>query len=230
MCGICGVFYFEGSTGQVDEPVLRRMTATMVHRGPDGEGLWLPELLLMRVDKTTMSTSVEARVPFLDRALVEFSMGIPMAVKIRAAVTKHILKKACQGLIPDRIIHRRQGGFAAPLTEWLRGDFGAEVEETIVASRLRAEGYLDYAELASLFARHRGELTPAFTSGRSYNLTAWVRHMDRRAPSGLTPGRAARRWWILPEALSGAAGPRRPAAGRSGSVGRSRQRVAARRR
>ena len=59
--------------------------------------LRLPELLLMRVDKITMSTSVEGRVPFLDHRLVNFTQDIPMAWKVRGGETKYILKKALAG-------------------------------------------------------------------------------------------------------------------------------------
>jgi asparagine synthase (glutamine-hydrolysing) len=72
----------------------------------------LPELLLMRVDKMTMATSVEARVPFLDHKLVEFSMKIPLSLKIKNGETKYILKKAVEGLIPRNIIYRKKIGFA----------------------------------------------------------------------------------------------------------------------
>jgi len=72
----------------------------------------LPELLLMRVDKMTMATSVEARVPFLDHKLVEFSMKIPWQLKIKNGETKYILKKAVEGLIPRNIIYRKKIGFA----------------------------------------------------------------------------------------------------------------------
>jgi asparagine synthase (glutamine-hydrolysing) len=72
----------------------------------------LPELLLMRVDKMTMATSVEARVPFLDHKLVEFSMRIPWQLKIKNGETKYILKKAVEGLIPRNIIYRKKIGFA----------------------------------------------------------------------------------------------------------------------
>lgn len=72
----------------------------------------LPELLLMRVDKMTMATSVEARVPFLDHKLVEFSMKIPWQLKIKNGETKYILKKAVEGLIPHNIIYRKKIGFA----------------------------------------------------------------------------------------------------------------------
>ena len=65
----------------------------------------------MRVDKMTMATSVEARVPFLDHKLVEFSMKIPLRLKIKNGETKYILKKAVEGLIPRNIIYRKKIGF-----------------------------------------------------------------------------------------------------------------------
>ena len=81
----------------------------------------LPELLLMRVDKVTMAHSIEARVPFLDHRLVEYAMKIPSSLKLKNGITKYILKKAVEGLIPDDIIYRPKQGFNAPMTEWLRG-------------------------------------------------------------------------------------------------------------
>src|SRR5262249_47643249 len=70
----------------------------------------LAELLLMRVDKITMASSVEARVPFLDHALVEFTMRIPTELKVRNGQTKYLLKRAMTGILPDEIIHRRNRG------------------------------------------------------------------------------------------------------------------------
>ncbi|HVG20033.1 MAG TPA: asparagine synthase (glutamine-hydrolyzing), partial [Blastocatellia bacterium] len=68
--------------------------------------LRLSELLLMRVDKMTMATSVEARVPFLDHKLVEFAMTIPRGMKYRNGETKYVLKQALSGIIPDRVLKR----------------------------------------------------------------------------------------------------------------------------
>src|SRR6185369_4688056 len=88
--------------------------------------LRLPELLLMRVDKMTMATSVEARVPFLDHKLVEFAMTIPQGMKFNNGETKHILKRALKGVVPDRVLARKKKGFGAPVREWFRGA-GSEV-------------------------------------------------------------------------------------------------------
>src|SRR5262245_2910859 len=93
--------------------------------------LRLPELLLMRVDKIGMSESLEARVPFLDHHLVEFTMDIPEHWKTKDGTAKYLLKKAVQGLIPDEIINRKKMGFGAPMREWLCRDFGSEVKSSI---------------------------------------------------------------------------------------------------
>jgi len=97
--------------------------------------LRLPELLLMRVDKVTMSTSVEARVPFLDQDLVEFSMDLPLKMRLRGDVGKYLLKKALRGVLPDTIIDRRKMGFGAPVREWLSGPFGDYTREKLLGSR-----------------------------------------------------------------------------------------------
>lgn len=80
----------------------------------------LPELLLMRVDKMSMATAVEARVPFLDHKLVEFALTIPQNLKYHNGVTKYILKKAAEGILPHDIIYRKKIGFAAPTTRWFK--------------------------------------------------------------------------------------------------------------
>ncbi|MGB9665229.1 MAG: asparagine synthase (glutamine-hydrolyzing) [Ignavibacteria bacterium] len=82
----------------------------------------LPELLLMRVDKMSMATSVEARVPFLDYRLVEYSFKIDSKIKVKNSITKYILKKSVEGIIPDEIIYRKKQGFAAPMNYWLQNE------------------------------------------------------------------------------------------------------------
>ncbi len=78
----------------------------------------LPELLLARVDKMTMATSVEGRVPFLDHAHVEYAFQVSSELKYKNGVTKYILKKACEGILPHDVIYRKKVGFAAPTTRW----------------------------------------------------------------------------------------------------------------
>ncbi len=91
----------------------------------------LPELLLGRVDKMTMATAVEARVPFLDHKFVELALSIPTSVKVADGELKHILKRAVRGVIPDDIIDRKKQGFGLPMREWLAGGLGEQIERRV---------------------------------------------------------------------------------------------------
>ena len=115
----------------------------------------LPELLLMRVDKVSMATSVEARVPFLDHRLVEYSMTIPQEFKIKKGEPKYILKKAVEGIVPNNIIYRKKQGFAAPVSEWLRNEWSTFAESTILDSTLVWNGTFRREYIKSMIDRHR---------------------------------------------------------------------------
>lgn len=137
----------------------------------------LPELLLMRVDKITMSTSVEGRVPFLDHDLVEFTMDIPMEWKVRGGEPKYLLKKALRGIVPDEVIDRPKMGFNAPMAEWLRGEFGGWARDTVLGSHLLERGFFDRERIIELFAEHRaGKRNNALHLWILTNLAAWHDH------------------------------------------------------
>jgi asparagine synthase (glutamine-hydrolysing) len=136
--------------------------------------LRLPELLLMRVDKIAMSVSLEARVPFLDHHLVEYTMDIPMKDKVKGKTAKHLLKKAVEGLIPDEIIHRKKMGFGAPMSQWMRGAFGKHVEASVLSSRLLNRGFFNKGYIQDLFHDHfSGRRDNSLYLWTLFNLTAW---------------------------------------------------------
>lgn len=91
----------------------------------------LPELLLMRVDKMSMGVSLEGRVPFLDHKFVELALGIPSKIKTKNNQLKYILKKAVRGVIPDELIDRPKQGFGVPIAEWLHGECGNYMRNTL---------------------------------------------------------------------------------------------------
>lgn len=93
--------------------------------------LRLPELLLMRVDKMSMATSVEARVPYLDHEFVGLAMSIPEREKLHGKTTKHLFKETVRGLIPDEIIDRPKQGFAVPVEEWLQTGLGEVIRHKL---------------------------------------------------------------------------------------------------
>lgn len=144
--------------------------------------LRLPELLLMRVDKIAMSVSLEARVPFLDRDLVDFTFDIPEEWKTRNGEPKYLLKKAVEGLIPHELIYRKKMGFGAPMSEWLRGDFGKRVEREMMASGLMRRGFFDVDVIREMFVNHRSQRADvALQIWTLYNLTAWYDYwIDRK--------------------------------------------------
>jgi asparagine synthase (glutamine-hydrolysing) len=137
----------------------------------------LAELLLMRVDKMTMATSVEARVPFLDRELVEFALALPAEMKVRDGVGKWLLKQAVDGLLPGEIVHRPKQGFGAPVAEWFRGELGVRARREIRDSSLAERGLLDYERIDELWAAHRsGRADWSFQLWNLYNVSAWHDH------------------------------------------------------
>lgn len=137
----------------------------------------LAELLLMRVDKMTMATSVEARVPFLDRELVEFALALPPDMKVHGGVGKWLLKRAVDGLLPSDIVYREKQGFGAPVAEWFRGDLGTRAQREIRGSSLAERGLLDYARIDRLWAEHRSGRTDwSFQLWNLYNVSAWHDH------------------------------------------------------
>lgn len=95
------------------------------HADPLNRVMWfdfmtyLPDDLLVKVDRATMLASVEARAPYLDREVMELALPAPSRLKVRGITTKAILKEAARGLVPDAVIHRRKRGLSVPVARWL---------------------------------------------------------------------------------------------------------------
>ncbi|HKV38117.1 MAG TPA: asparagine synthase (glutamine-hydrolyzing) [Blastocatellia bacterium] len=139
--------------------------------------LRLPELLLMRVDKITMAASIEARVPFLDYKLVEFAMNIPSRMKYKNGETKHILKRALRGRIPEHVINRPKKGFGAPINEWMFDRLGGFLEDSLFNSSLRKREFFDYDYVRLLLDRQsQGRVNNSFFLWCLLNLTMWYDH------------------------------------------------------
>jgi asparagine synthase (glutamine-hydrolysing) len=144
--------------------------------------LRLPELLLMRVDKMTMSVGLEARVPFLDHRFVGLAMSIPSALKTKNGTLKYVLKKAVRGLVPADLISRRKQGFGLPVNEMFTGPLAA-VADAELRRFCDETDLLDPVEVASV-------MRTADASKRWYllNLAMWWRTFiaaDAAAPSSV---------------------------------------------
>lgn len=129
----------------------------------------LPELLLMRCDKMTMATSVEGRVPFLDHHLVEFAFQIPAHLKYRNGETKYILKKACEGILPNDVIYRPKMGFAAPTKRWFKeGAYFRDYFGDLLATKKSSlQEFMNVAEIERMLAQTQ-------QPGQDHSLYLWV--------------------------------------------------------
>jgi asparagine synthase (glutamine-hydrolysing) len=117
--------------------------------------LRLPELLLMRLDKMGMGASLETRVPYLDHKFVQLAMSIPEQVITRSNQSKHILKKAVRGLIPEEIIDRRKQGFGVPIHDWFLQESGAFARREL-AEFCDQTDFLDRSAVKNLIQSARG--------------------------------------------------------------------------
>ena len=102
--------------------------------------LYLAGQTLVKMDRATMASGVEARAPFLDPELVALVCAMPPSLKLRRWTTKYVLKRALAGRLPDAILQRRKQGFGVPLAQWLRGPLRPILEETLHPDRLRRVG------------------------------------------------------------------------------------------
>jgi asparagine synthase (glutamine-hydrolysing) len=92
---------------------------------------WLPNYLLMKVDKMTMAHGLEARVPFLDHKLLEFSCKLPANLKLKGFTGKYILRKSMESVLPKNIAYRKKSGFPMPLNSLLIGDIQESMIQTL---------------------------------------------------------------------------------------------------
>jgi asparagine synthase (glutamine-hydrolysing) len=129
--------------------------------------LRLPELLLMRVDKMTMATALEGRVPFLDHKFVELALSIPTAVKLKNGELKHVLKRAVRGVIPDYLIDRPKQGFGVPMQEWFMSGLADRIKSEVTRFSERT-GLLDPREVRRYVDAGKGSKV-----WQLYNLALW---------------------------------------------------------
>jgi asparagine synthase (glutamine-hydrolysing) len=133
--------------------------------------LRLPELLLMRIDKMTMASSVEARAPFLDPQLIEFAARLPLSVHWTGQGGKRILRRAFRGVVPDSVLEQRKRGFGAPLQRW-SASLGGLAERELLRDPILE--YFDRDALRDLLSQSPAR--QGFEFWVLFNFALWHRH------------------------------------------------------
>ena len=115
---------------------------------------YLPDDILVKLDRAAMAVSLEGRVPFLDHRLVELAWRVPMSAKIKGGVGKKILRDILYRHVPKSLIERPKMGFSVPIGEWLRGPLREWAENLLDQSRLKNEGLLNVAKVRAVWQDH----------------------------------------------------------------------------
>ncbi len=115
----------------------------------------LPGVQLNRVDKMTMASSVEARVPFLNKTVIETAFQIPSALKIKGGNVKFVLKRVAARYIPKEIIERKKVGMQTPLDEWFKTEFVGVAERILDEKNIRGIKYLKPDGVKRLIAKNK---------------------------------------------------------------------------
>lgn len=135
-----------GNWSQKDDP-----TAAMRHWDVKQ---YLPDDLLVKVDRASMSASLESRAPLLDHRVVELAFALPQRMLVRDGVGKWVLRGVLDRYVPRELIERPKAGFSIPLGDWLRGPLREWAETLLNAEELSGQGFLDAEKVSGMWHQH----------------------------------------------------------------------------
>ena len=140
---------------------------------------YLPDQILTKLDRTTMSCSLEGRVPLLDEDVVEFAWNLPMSMKLNKGAGKWAPKALLARYVPTSYIDRPKAGFAPPLGAWLRGPLRDWAESLLSERAIRETGVLNLATSRSIWAAHlSGRVDASGQLWSMLSLQSWLTAHD----------------------------------------------------
>ena len=125
---------------------------------------YLPGDILTKVDRASMATSLEVRVPLLDHKLLEWAATLPPTLRLRAREGKYLLKKAMEGRLPHNILYREKMGFSIPLASWFRGPLREVVRQRLLTGTLEQTGLFDMDFIEHLLDEHSSGISDFSTA------------------------------------------------------------------
>jgi asparagine synthase (glutamine-hydrolysing) len=149
------------------EPVSRMMAADQL--------TYLPEDILVKVDRMSMRHGLEVRNPFLDHRLAEFAARLPLTSKIHGSLQKRLLRNCYRGRLPENVLQRSKHGFSVPLGRWFRQGFRQPFEELVLDGNVAAD-ILERKEILHIWQQHqRGRKDNGFRLWSIYAFCRWYR-------------------------------------------------------
>ena len=142
---------------------------------------YLPDDILVKLDRAAMAVSLETRVPFLDRGILDLAWRLPLDAKLRGGQTKWVLRQVLERHVPATLVERPKMGFGLPIGSWLRGVLAPWAEHLLDERRLRDQGLLDPVPIRRAWELHRaGRRDLGYELWDVLVLQSW---MDRWMPS-----------------------------------------------
>jgi asparagine synthase (glutamine-hydrolysing) len=142
---------------------------------------YLPDDILVKLDRAAMAVSLESRAPFLDRAVFDLAWQLPLSAKLRGGTTKWILRQVLYRHVPRAMVERPKMGFGVPIGAWLRGPLREWAEDLLSEGHVRQSGVLDAAAVRHALTLHlEGQRDLGYELWGVLMLQAWL---DRWSPS-----------------------------------------------